>query len=181
MDNPYASNSDESNLSLNAVAMTNPADLPALQIIAGALMSGIVFFAIIVMVMTQGKFDGNIGILTIAGLAFAGLATINHVVVPKFIVTMQLRQAASSLTTETATEDKVRKVTGIYRTGMIIALAMLEGAGFLNLIALMLEHHVASLAATGFLFLLMLVRFPTRNRVEWWVANEIRKLNSGIS
>lgn len=181
MDNPYASNSAESAATGNTATTPDPADLRGLQIIAGALMSSVVFFTFIVLITTQGKFDGNIGVITMVGLIFSGLATINHVVIPKLIVTTQLRQAAASLTTEATNADKINKLLSIYRTGMIVALAMLEGAGFLSLVALMIEHHVVSLAATGFLFLMMVVRFPTRNRVQWWVADELRKLNSGLS
>jgi hypothetical protein len=64
----------------------------------------------------------------------------------------------------------------IYQMQLIIALAMLEGAAFLNLIACMIEHNWWSLAIAGGVVAIMAVQFPTRTRVEQWI--ETQRMNN---
>jgi hypothetical protein len=55
---------------------------------------------------------------------------------------------------------------------MIIKLALLESAAFFNVIATVVEHNWWSLGLAGLLVGWMLTNFPTRSRVERWIAEQ---------
>jgi hypothetical protein len=60
----------------------------------------------------------------------------------------------------------------VYQARLISLLAILEGNTFSFLIAYLLEGLPISLAGAGVLLLGMLLQFPTRSRVENWIANQ---------
>jgi hypothetical protein len=57
---------------------------------------------------------------------------------------------------------------------MIVRIAVLEGAAFFNVICSIIEHNWWSLGIAGLLVGWMLTNFPTRNRVERWIAEQRR-------
>lgn len=59
---------------------------------------------------------------------------------------------------------------GVFMTRHLIRLALLEGAAFFNIVATFIEHNWWSLGIAGVLVGWMLTNFPTRNRVERWIA-----------
>ena len=178
MENPYATNGLESSphpVDLEGCDISR--DVRGMQIIAFALMMGVLIFMGITLVITQAQFNGPVEIMTMIGLGFAGLMAVNHVVIPKIIVATQLNQFRATTSSETASDQKVKRLIGIYRTGLILAMAMLEGAAFFNLIALMLDRSPASLAVVAVLIFMMAFQFPMTTRVTWWIHNELRELN----
>lgn len=54
----------------------------------------------------------------------------------------------------------------------IIRLALLEGGAFFNIVVTLIEHNWWSLGIAGLLVGWMLVNFPTRGRVERWIAEQ---------
>lgn len=60
----------------------------------------------------------------------------------------------------------------LFMTRHIIRLALLEGAAFFNIVATIIEHNWWSLGIAGLLVGWMLTQFPTRNRVEAWIARQ---------
>jgi hypothetical protein len=64
----------------------------------------------------------------------------------------------------------------VYRGRQIVGRAMLEGAGFFNTIAFIVDQNWWSLAIVGLLVFWMLMTFPTRTRVEQWIETQ-RMLN----
>ncbi|MBX3441331.1 MAG: hypothetical protein KF774_02905 [Planctomyces sp.] len=67
----------------------------------------------------------------------------------------------------------------IYFLRTLISLAFLESAAFMNAIALLQEHNAWSLAIIGVVLVLMLLRLPTRTRVEQWL--EARRMDASAS
>lgn len=152
--------------------------LRGMQIIAAALMAGVLVFLSIVLVITQGDVFGTHTpeVVTILGAGFGVLAIVNHIVIPKIIAGSQLRQIVSNGFSELDAESKSDRLIGVYRGQLIVALAMLEGAAFFNLIALMVEKNVVALSIATLLLGLMVFRFPSRDKVVFWVQDKLREL-----
>ncbi|MCA9010421.1 MAG: hypothetical protein KDB01_11775, partial [Planctomycetaceae bacterium] len=138
-----------------------------MQIIAAALMTGVLVFLGIVLMMTQGDVLGTHTpeMVTILGAGFGVLAIVNHFVIPKIIAGSQLRQIVSNGFSELDAESKSDRLLSVYRGQLIVALAMLEGAAFFNLIALMVEKNVVALGVATLLLSAMVFRFPSRDKV----------------
>ena len=153
--------------------------LRVMQIIAGALMMGVLMFFGVVLVITKGNIfvQGNPGIVTMIAAGFAGLMIVNHLVIPSIITKARLSQIKSQDSDGQNSELKLASLLSIYRIQLIITLAFLEGAAFFNLVSVMIEHHVISLTAAIVLLGLMAVRFPSRTKVSWWVQDRLRDLD----
>ena len=77
-------------------------------------------------------------------------------------------------------------ITGIWQTtqklvnwrqvSQIVGYALLEGTAFLGIIAYLVEDHVLALAVTGFCLLLMITTFPTRDRLNQWLDQQMDQL-----
>jgi hypothetical protein len=150
-----------------------------MQIIAVALMSGVLFFLGIVLMSTQGDVLSfkQPEIITIIAAGFGLLMIVNHFVIPGIIASTQLKQLISNDFTGSEEATRIDKLVGVYRIQFIIGLALLEGAAFFNLIALMIGNSGFSLCTAGVLFALMLMRFPTRDKVSFWVQDKLRELS----
>lgn len=136
-----------------------------LQIITGSLVLGVVLMALIA-VFAIGALENPQGsLLSSLGVGFAALAFVMHLVVPAVVANGQLASA-----------DRNR-LYGMYLQKTILGLAILEGAAFINLVALMVEHNWWSLAIAGGLVFWMLAMFPTSTRVDHWVETQQLTLN----
>ena len=176
--NPYSVSEQQTSGDLQSLGPDFDPQLRVMQIIAGALMMGVITFLGVVLVITEGNVlgQGNPGIVTMIAAGFAGLIIVNHLVIPSIITKARLNQIKSQDSDGQNTELKVASLLGIYRMQLIITLAFLEGAAFFNLVSVMIEHHVISLIAAVVLLGLMAVRFPTRTKVSWWVQDRLREL-----
>ena len=54
---------------------------------------------------------------------------------------------------------------------------MLEAAAFFNLVAMLVEKNGLNLIVVVVLLSLMLMKFPTRTKVSWWVQDRLTELN----
>ncbi|MCA9055035.1 MAG: hypothetical protein KDA75_14435 [Planctomycetaceae bacterium] len=139
-----------------------------MQIIAGALVMGAVAFALIstlVLGSLSAQPEGQI--ISLIGIGWAAVSVVAHFVVPDVIAQAALKSRP---------ESDAASLCGVYLTKTIVAMALLEGAAFLNLVALTVEHNWWSLAVAGGLVFLMLVQMPTLTRVQQWI--EIQQMNS---
>lgn len=135
-----------------------------MQIIAGALMMGVVMFAGIVVVI-GGLNQPSTGIfMGLMGAGFAVMAMVLHIVVPNAMA----RQGLADMSSNSAASEFV----SVYQGKLIVGLALLEGAAFFNLICCIIEHNWWSMAIAGALLSWMLFAFPTRSRVEHWIENK---------
>jgi hypothetical protein len=133
------------NIDLSAIIRT-------MQIITGALIAGVSFYAI----FTLEPADGELEMMGMIALAFAAVMIIARFIVPGLI--------GDPGTLVTAGE-----LLGLYQTRMIVGLALLEGAAFFNITAFNMEHHWSSLMIAGILMFLMLSSWPTRSKIELWI------------
>ena len=133
----------------------------ALQIITGSLVMGVLLLAAIAVVGLGVLAPPPQGlILSGIGVVFAVAAFVMHLVVPAIIARQQARSAEGDA------------LHGIYQQKTIVGLAILEGAAFFNLVALIVEHNWWSLAIAGGLVFWMLAMFPTKTSVDQWVETQ---------
>jgi hypothetical protein len=136
-----------------------------MQIIAAALPLGVIVFALVAVLALGALAQPPSGsIVSLVGVVFAVGAFAAHLVLPNLIA-----QRAATGPQHLPNE---LKPYGAYQTRMIMKLALLEGAAFFNVICTVIEHNWWSLGIAGLLVGWMLTNFPTRSRVERWIAEQ---------
>jgi hypothetical protein len=122
--------------------------------------------------------------LTYLGLGLGALGLVFAFIVPGFIGGSIKQALAEGKRVELPAQFAASQEVGIignllflYQTRLIIGYAILEGAAFFNLVATMIERQDVSLAIVGLLLGAMLVKFPTRGKIESWLADETRSID----
>ncbi len=177
--NPYSVGESQAAGDLPSPGPKFDQQLRVMQIIDVALMMGVLMFFGVVLVSTQGDIfgQGNPGMMTMIAAGFAGLMIVNHLVIPALITKAQLNKLKSEDPSPKDSDSTSDSLLAIYRTQLIITLALLEGAAFFNLVSVMIEKHMISVIAAVVLLGLMAARFPTRTKVSWWIQNKLSELN----
>ena len=141
------------------------------QIIAGALIAGVVVFGGVAYFIAKGDAP-QFPLISLMAVGFAGVATVMRFVVPTIIVNggkSQLKQAADN--------EQQTQLAGLYQTKMIVGMALLEGAAFFNLIAYIMEKQLWSYGVVAFLLGVMAITFPSQGQFESWAEEMKRDLN----
>jgi len=133
------------------------ANVRVMQIITLAMAMGVLMFGLTVLLVMRPEEADQEPFIAYLGFGLAIPAAIASFVVPRIITNSQ------SPTTET------------YQTGLIIGLALLEGAAFLNIMAYMIEGTIYSLGVAAVLLVLLLARFPTVVGVSDWIEQRTRR------
>ncbi len=141
------------------------------QILVAALMMGQVMFAVVALIISQNK-QANLGVFACLGAGFATFMIVTSIVMRKLMTAAPIRQIAME-----NPSDWRQPLAGVYRSKTIVANAMLEGAGFFNLVAYILESHWMSLAIVGCLLSLMAITFPSQTQFESW-AEQVQREHS---
>ena len=166
-----------------------PERLRVMQIIAAALLVGVLIFLgivlYVVLIHNQGQglgprrdFPYVTAIAVVILLVDAPLV----VFIPRTITQNALKQMAAgtwkapSGTSSTEATSDAAKLLLVRQTTLIIALALFEGVAFLALIAFLLETEVAALAVVAGAIILMLVSFPGERRVRVWLDLHLQRL-----
>lgn len=149
-----------------------------MQIIAGALMMGLMTFGCVTIVL-NGSGEPKAPqqpLLTYMGAGLALLLTLTRFAIVPFITKSQISALTKNRDASgDASEWKQRQPYFMaYQTGIIIGFAMLEGPGFFNLIAYLSEGQTLSLGVVAGLLLLMAATFPTRGKIDSWVDDQLR-------
>ena len=140
-----------------------------MQIIALALPAGVIVFAMIAVFVVGALNTPPTGMLiSLLGAAAAFAVLIMHRLLPGVIAA---RAAAMQSTMHGAAHESLRPYS-IYMSQMVVKLALLEGAAFFNVMCVIIEHNWWSLGIAGILVGWMLTQFPTRDRVERWIATQ---------
>ena len=145
------------------------------QIIAGALMAGVIMFGAVVVAMTWNKPPGD-PVIPIIAVGLAIFAIVARYAVAAAMVSGSRTEIAKEVRSGRLQESTAvaGRLYGAYQTRLIVALALLEGAAFFNLIAYMLAARWWNLAAAGVLLLMMAAAFPTRTKLEQWVHDQLQ-------
>jgi len=174
--NPYQAGEQQMSVGDGQAVAGIAASVRGMQIIAAALMVSVTGFLFVVLSVTQGNVFGfqMPAVLTQIGAGLGAFMILNHFIVPGIVSSLQLRKATASGLLQQDDESQNRQLMGIYRIQLIIALAMLEGAAFLNLVAFMVEKNGLSMGVVVLLLGLMQLRFPTQHKVSSWVSYKLR-------
>jgi hypothetical protein len=159
-----------------------------MQIIVFALFAGLMSFLVVTVTMRLEQLPAGqparepfIAYLAIVAALIAPIAAW----LVSRIVGASLRQAivegrstANLGQPHVAEEMKpLHALASIYQTRLIIGCAILEGAGFFNGIAFMLERQQMNLIAAAVLAVLILIQFPTSGRLVSWVEDELNAID----
>lgn len=139
-----------------------------IQIIAGAVMAGLIAFTAVAVVMALDKPpDGEFGAMAAAVLAGGGVAV--RFVLPGVIAAGKRRQ----LTAQRGVEPlEPAELFPAFQTKTIVEYGVLEGPGFFAGVALMNTAQWWLLAVVAVLLAIMAAGFPTRGRFDDWADNQ---------
>lgn len=133
-----------------------------MQILAGALIAAVTTFGGIALAVGGLPVAANgLPMISTVGAAFTALQIILVLVLPPILRQRAIQSSASGDAWVAA-----------YRSGMMFAFALLEGAAFFNLVAYITEKQWWSLAIVGGLLLMMLARFPTYSKLSQWIETQ---------
>jgi hypothetical protein len=141
-----------------------------LQIVVSALVVGVLMFGGFVG-LTALKKPPQDTTLSFIAVGFGALMIVLHVIVPGIVE----RAALANQSVGSGDEQLVR----VYFTRTIIAAALLEGAAFLSLVAVMQEHQPWVLGVTAALVVLMVMQIPSRTRIEHWLESRLMEREQG--
>jgi hypothetical protein len=156
-----------------------------LQIIVGALASGVLLFlAVVVYMVSQNPpaAAGDSYIITYAAFAFAVVAGIASLIVPSLVSV----RARNSLVDgdisnwglvknlpNVAELGEVAPLAAIYQTRTIIGAALCEGAAFFACVTYQIEHQRSVLFVAVVLLLMIARHIPTVSGLESWIESEL--------
>jgi len=136
-----------------------------LKIICGALLSGVIFFAIILSTMIDIP-NLNVDLVLLVAMA-AGFGMVMYMM--SFVMFKMLSGQTQSKTNDPQSHF------GVLQTAWIVRFAMIEGACFLNLIVTMLHNSLITLCVALVGILVMLIGFPRTGVVEDLLEDRIRE------
>jgi hypothetical protein len=164
--------------------------LRVMQIIAATILLGAVAFAVIALSVVWGQ-NGGRGLAPPAGLPILSvvaafvLATNGLLAAffPRVVTRAVVRRIAASLDWPPGKDaefyaEAAAQLLASRQTTMIIALALLEGAAFLGGFAYLLEAQPLALGVVGAAVFLMLLHYPTRDRVRAWIERQADRVRA---
>jgi hypothetical protein len=184
--------SQESNLSPNdPTESLTPGRLRTMQIVAGALLLGAAAFLGIVLyiVLVQNHGHGNarprnVPIISLMAVAMLSVMAPLAFIVPRIQTRSALRRIVAGTWTirQLGVPPEVYatdggKLMSVRQTTLIVGLAYLQGSAFFGCIAYLLEAQSFVLGVIGVAVVLMLCKFPTRERVRAWLERQANALD----
>ncbi len=157
-----------------------PARMRVMRIIVFAQTMGIVIFAVVVVLMVQGRAGAGRGNGFLSPLALAMLAGLGtaSIAFPHFARRQSLRRiargewrpppgAASAYASDEA------KLFAVYLSTLIMGLALVEAAGLFCCIAYLIEGQPYVLALIAIAVGIQISRFPTEGRLRAWMGRQL--------
>lgn len=147
------------------------------RIIVVALAAGIAFFGAFVLVFQGIDLQADLGVLTLVAIILGCSNAPLSFFVANQVSTHQIQQIiddnsgvqARDKLDGTPPSDQLQRLAQVFQTKTLIACAVLDGAAFFALVALLLEDHVASLAVAAVMLALILSHFPSSAGVTHWI------------
>jgi hypothetical protein len=174
-------------MSSNDVATSVARTIRGMRIAVGVLTMGLVAFLAIVLLIVAPTQNANqkpteavfasLPLLTCIAFLVAAVALVVSVVIPNLLVRLLWRFAArpgGETMTSTQREDTA-KLGCVYATQLLVGTALAEFAGFLALIAYLIEGHRAALFLAVALIVVVALRFPTRGRLSRWMMSHLSR------
>jgi hypothetical protein len=159
-----------------------------MQIIVFALTTGLVIFLAVVATLPIGGQQAGEPprepFLSYLGIAAAIIALFVWAIVPRVFAGKMRQSIVEGKPLEChglahTTEDmrQIKPLIVVHQTNLIVGCAILEGAGFFNAVAYMLEHQQMNLLAAAVLALMILTQFPTGSRLVSWIEDELATID----
>jgi hypothetical protein len=140
-----------------------------MQVVVGALLFGVAFFALIAVSIRQQQNNPPPAVPMISYMAI-GFAV--AVFAARLFVLPMVQAAAQKNPALQAGTDLNRWLT-LYLTRMVVGAALFEAAAFLSLMAYMIEGTPWTFVLAALLWFAMAwLHFPTRERVAAWIAEQ---------
>jgi len=145
--------------------------IKTLQIIVGILI-GMLVVSMIIAVMRFPFFkgevpDGNTVVLSYIALAVSLIAI--FAICPLLLASMQRAQPPAA---DVDQADRQNALFAVVAQRTLVEQAILKGMGVFNLAAYISERQIWSLLVTTAIILLMVFRFPKRDRTAGWLAQQ---------
>lgn len=142
-----------------------------LQIISASLMAGVLFFAVVSLLMVDwAKVSIGLTPLGIAAVVVPLLTGIMSLVVPRIL----FRQAASAYARNNAKPEiasLMRASGSAATTQTVVGMAMREGGALVGLIVWLLDSNLLGLIGAFLGLALMILTFPTSGKLEQKLAD----------
>lgn len=196
---PDQMNSSPDSLAIEPDQVVTPGRVRTMQIIAGALLIGVVGFLGFVLyyvhVANKGKpmtAPPNLPIVSLVAVAMFCTNAPLSFVVPSIQIRSALRQilqgkwSAVGSEVDPAVRTKIAmmyatagdKLMLLRQTTMIVGMALLEGSAFMGCLSYLLEGQPFVLAVVGADVFFMLCKFPTEGRVRAWLDRQAAVLDN---
>lgn len=137
--------------------------LRTMRVVSLALISGVVMFAGILLVVLQGKFSDQLGLMTIMGFVSMPVCVIASWVVPPLLAPIFPVESPAQ--------------TWFLQT--LLSMVLLEGSALSGLVNVMINHCQYSLAVAGIPTVMMVLRFPTASRLRAWLQLRQQSSHAG--
>lgn len=141
------------------------------QIIVAGLMTGLLMFGVIAYSIARGK-QPELGVISYLGAGMFAMNVVTGLAITRSVAAQSIQQIAAAPPADWRTA-----LAPIYQRNQILSKALLEGAGFFNLIAYLIEAHWLSLAIVICIVTLMSVTFPSQTQFETW-AEQVQREHS---
>ncbi len=141
------------------------------MIIAGALIQGVLIFAVVAYFIGKGE------PVQPPMISFIGAGTAVMMVVMRFILPTIIVNGAKVKLKEAGDSDLMSQLASLYVTKTVVGMAVLEAGAFLNLVAYIVEKQFWSYGPVAFLLLVMAISFPSQGQFESWAEEMKRDLN----
>lgn len=140
------------------------------MLIVAALLTGLLVFAMVASVIAAQPGAQAPAFLSPLGLTAAGIAIALRQIIPAGVA----RQAESQLASQPDDIAARRSLAAAYLTKTILGAALLEGAGFFNLVAYLLTRSLWNLGTAGILAAIMAMTFPSQFKFDAWADQALR-------
>ena len=165
--------------------------LRTMQIIAGALIAGVLMFGGVASFIVfgqapaaqpggqQGAGANGSNVLVYLSSAKAALMVVLSFVVPNLVSSAGVKGVAKMAQDGTSTGPKelFGRLLGVAQTRMIIAMALVEGAAFFCLISFISTKSIIPAAVVAGLLMVMAIHFPTKMKLANWLEDQQRLLS----
>lgn len=138
------------------------------QIIAGALIMGVLCFAVVALQTAQNN-QVPFAILSMVAAGLAAVALPLSFVLPAYLVANQ-----KPILAETKEPELSLRLARIYQTRVIVRMCLLDVVAFANLVAHTMEKQMWTWGVVAVLLACMAISFPSQTQFEQW-ADEIRR------
>jgi hypothetical protein len=162
--------------------------LRPMQIIVFALFMGLMSFLVVIVVMRVGQppvgQEAPRPFVSYLALVAAFVAPVAAWVVPRILAGLMRQEIIDGKSTahlgmQPVSEEMkpLHSLVAAYQTTLIVSCAILEGAGFFNVVAYLLERQQMNAIAAVVLAVLILMQFPTSGRLVSWVEDELNTID----